>query len=54
MHILCLSVDPVQLYLVMVVSCIAAATAIAAAADSSTGSRQSAGPFHRAARLLKG
>lgn len=40
-------------YLVMVMACIAATT-IVAAADSSTGCRQSTGSFHRTARLLKG
>lgn len=41
-------------YLVMVMACIAATTIVAAAADSSTGCRQSTGSFHRTARLLKG
>lgn len=45
-----------QAYLVMVVGCVAAAatTTVAAAADASTGCGQSAGPFHGAARLVKG
>lgn len=37
----------------MVMSCITAATTVAAAADSSTCRRQSGGPLHGAARLLK-
>lgn len=37
----------------MVMSCIAAATTVVAAADSSTCCRQSGGPLHGAARLLK-
>lgn len=43
-----------QSLLVMVVGCIVATTTVAAAADSSTGCRQSTGSLHRAARLLKG
>lgn len=41
-------------YLVMVMACIAATTIVAAAADSSTGCRQSTGSLHRTAWLLKG
>lgn len=41
-------------YLVMVMACIAATTIVAAAADSSTGCRQSTRSLHRTARLLKG
>lgn len=42
-----------RVYLVMVVSCVAATT-VAAAADYSAGCGQSAGSLHGAARLLKG
>lgn len=40
-------------YLVMVMACIVAASTDVAAADSSTRCRQSGGPLHGAARLLK-
>lgn len=41
-------------YLVMVVGCVAAATTVTAAADSSARCRESIGSLHGAARLLKG